>query len=63
MLDEAKELWLETPMEEYIPIPKPMGVDLKLMGFERCKVGRPSGIRHETLSKNHAAREVTHASG
>jgi hypothetical protein len=33
------------------------------MGFERCKVGRPSGIRHETLSQNHAAREVTHASG
>jgi hypothetical protein len=23
---------------------KCMGVDLKLMGFERCKVGRPSGI-------------------
>src|SRR5215813_6850255 len=23
-----------------------MGVDLRLMGFERCKVGRPSGIRH-----------------
>jgi formylmethanofuran dehydrogenase subunit A len=40
-----------------------MGVDLKLMGFERCKVGRPSGIRHWTLSKKHAAREITHASG
>ena len=26
MLDEAKELWLETPMVEYIPIPKPTGV-------------------------------------
>src|SRR6266702_3505447 len=23
-----------------------MGVGLRLMGFERCKVGRPSGIRH-----------------
>jgi hypothetical protein len=22
------------------------GVDLKLMGFELCKVGRPSGIRY-----------------
>jgi hypothetical protein len=26
-----------------------LGVDLKLMGFERCRVGRPSGIRHETF--------------
>src|SRR5262249_12751173 len=25
---------------------KRLGVDLRLMGFERCKVGRPSGIRH-----------------
>src|SRR5712691_9806504 len=25
---------------------KAVGVDLRLMGFERCKVGRPSGIRH-----------------
>jgi predicted ATPase len=40
-----------------------IGVDLKLMGFERCRVGRPSGIRHETLSKKHAIREVTHAPG
>ena len=26
MLDEAKELWLETAPEECIPIPKPTGV-------------------------------------
>jgi predicted RNase H-like HicB family nuclease len=26
MLDEAKELWLETALEEWIPIPKPTGV-------------------------------------
>ena len=26
MLDEAKELWLETTLEEWIPIPKPTGV-------------------------------------
>src|SRR5262245_17457573 len=29
---------------------KNMGVYLKLMGFKRCKGGRPSGIRHWTLS-------------
>jgi antitoxin HicB len=26
MLDEAKEFWLETALEEGIPIPKPTGV-------------------------------------
>lgn len=26
MLDEAKELWLETALEEGIPIPEPTGV-------------------------------------
>jgi hypothetical protein len=26
MLDEAKELWLETTLEKWIPIPKPTGV-------------------------------------
>jgi antitoxin HicB len=26
MLDEAKELWLETALEEGIPIPEPVGV-------------------------------------
>jgi hypothetical protein len=26
-----------------------LGVDLKLMGFERCTVGRPSGITHWIL--------------
>jgi antitoxin HicB len=26
MLDEAKELWLETALEEGIPIPEPAGV-------------------------------------
>ena len=28
MLDEAKEFWLETALEEGIPIPKPTGVML-----------------------------------
>src|SRR5262249_27542430 len=31
---------------------KALGVYLKLMGFGRCKGGRPSGIRHWTLSTN-----------
>jgi antitoxin HicB len=26
MIDEAKELWLETALEEGIPIPEPVGV-------------------------------------
>jgi hypothetical protein len=30
----------------YLKLSFIMGVALKLMGSSRCKVGRPSGIRH-----------------
>jgi hypothetical protein len=37
---------LYTTLALVVRTPLGKGVDLRLRGFERCKVGRPSGIRH-----------------